>query len=179
MLHQWKPRLGGRYFLAREASISTSAKRVGRCTGRFAPSVCIKHVSLRSQRITRIHCCAWVAGVGGACGFRISDFGFRIDGDLLPKLDSVPRSNALICLSQSREGRQALQDKYSWLQKEGELTKWVPGVFIPPWPDGRPELSYRAPPRSGWVWLIRRRMRTAHLARPRPLGVYVEMQGKK
>ena len=47
--------------------------------------------------------------------FRI--FGFRIDGDLLPKLDSVPRSNALICLSQSREGRQALQDRYSWLQE--------------------------------------------------------------
>ena len=46
-----------------------------------------------------------------------SDFGFRIDVDLLPKLDSVPRSIALICLSQSREGRQALQDRYSWLQK--------------------------------------------------------------
>ena len=45
---------------------------------------------------------------------RISDFGFRIDGDLLPKLDSVPRSFALICLSQSREGRQALQDRYNW-----------------------------------------------------------------
>ncbi len=35
----------------------------------------------------------------------------QIDGDLLPKLDSVPRSFALICLSQSREGRQALQDR--------------------------------------------------------------------
>ena len=35
----------------------------------------------------------------------------------LPKLDSVPRSFALICLSQSREGRQALQDRYSWLQE--------------------------------------------------------------
>ena len=32
-----------------------------------------------------------------------SDFGFRIDGDLLPKLDSVPRSFAPICLSQSTE----------------------------------------------------------------------------
>ena len=104
---------------------------------------------------------------------RISDFGFRIDGDLLPKLDSVPRSNALICLSQSREGRQALQDRYSWPDRD--IPKWVPGVFTPPWPDGRPELSCRAPPRSGWVWVIGRRTRTTHLARPRPLGFYVEM----
>ena len=43
-------------------------------------------------------------------------------------------------------------------------------MFTPPWPKGRLELSSRAPPRSGWVWLIRRRMRTARLARPRPLG---------
>ena len=42
------------------------------------------------------------------------------------------------------------------------------GVHTAPWPDGRLELSSRAPPRSRWDWIIGRRTRTTSPHPPSP-----------
>ena len=132
----------------------------------------------KSARSPACCCCSFIAPSDRVVPIGAADFGFRISDRFGPFTPSRARSpiNAKSLRSQGWECRKRPSGSgkrwpdRSRCNQVGARTVHTP---MAGWPAGA--LAPSSPPRSGWVWLIRRRMRTAHLARPRPLGFYVEM----